>query len=114
VVPAEFDARASITLFASSDAGLSSPLPAPSKSLLLIFGDTQIGAVIEPLGLDVLSPGAQEVPVVLRFWAAAVACELAVPGADFRLWYAGRDVGSGRVEQALQPDAPKLAHNGEG
>ena len=52
----------------------------------------KIGAVIDVLDGAALVPGADEVPVIIRFWADEAAVR-ATPGASFTLWY-GRAVGT--------------------
>ncbi|WP_415857358.1 hypothetical protein [Sinomonas sp. G460-2] len=61
--------------------------------------DLQIGMLIDT-GRD-LEPGSQTI-AKLSFWAPEGQV-FAVQGADFRIWYAGRIVGEGRVLEVI-PD----------
>ncbi len=105
---------ARLGLLPAERGGLQSPLPSGARSLLLVFppleqtgGDVRIGAVIDVADGGALVPGAEEVPVVIRFWADEAAV-YATPGATFALWY-GRAVGEGVVmrlaDEAGAPDA---------
>lgn len=94
--------EASVGLLASASGGLSGPMQTGTRSLMLVFpsvhhpgGEVKIGAVIDVLDGPALIPGADEVRVVIRFWADEAEV-YAVPGASFRLWY-GRVVGAGVV-----------------
>ena len=91
-----------LDLSSSADGGLRRPLPVPTPSLLLMFpnldpgdsrDDIQIGALINSPAA--LAPGSLA-EARLTFWAD-LGRIYAVPSAGFRLWYAGRIVGSGRV-----------------
>ena len=103
-----FKANAVISLNATADGGLIAAFPAPTRSLLLAFAGTMVGASIDSADRDAFAPGDAHVPVTLRFWADDAARMLAVPGSGFDLWYAGRVVGFGRVEQALPAGGGKV------
>jgi hypothetical protein len=94
--------EARVGLLSAASGGLNSPLPSGTRSLMLVFpslehpgGEVKIGAVIDVLEGAALVPGADEVPVVIRFWADEAAV-YATPGATFAIWY-GRAVGEGVV-----------------
>ena len=99
---APYTVECELELSPSAEGGLREPMPAPTPSLLLVFtvaaeGDDererQIGAMISvPTALVPGSaPSAQ-----VTFWDD-LGRIYATPGAGFRIWYAGRIVGSGRV-----------------
>lgn len=94
--------EARVGLLPTESGGLRSPMPTGTRSLLLVFPsledpgrEFQIGAVIDVIDGPALVPGADEVPVIVRFWADEAAV-YATPGAVFTLWY-GRPVGRGVV-----------------
>jgi hypothetical protein len=94
--------EARVGLLAAEAGGLNSPMPTGTRSLMLVFpslersgGEVEIGAVIETINGSALVPGADEVPVIIRFWADEAAV-YATPGTAFTLWY-GRAVGTGVV-----------------
>jgi hypothetical protein len=102
--------EARLGLLPAESGGMSSPMPTGTRSLLLAFapvergaGDVKIGAVIDVIGGLALVPGADEVPVVIRFWADEAAV-YATPGASFTLWY-GRSVGTGVVTRVVDEAA---------
>ncbi len=95
-----------LELSPSAEGGLLEPMPAPTPSLLLIFSvaienhgqdELQIGAMIS--GPAALVPGTVTGAQV-TFWED-VGRVYATPGTEFRLWYSGRIVGSGRVLSEL-------------
>jgi hypothetical protein len=92
---------AALDLKPAEDGGLSAPLPAGTRSLLLRFpeGDEQsaavtLGAVITPRAATELAPG-EKVDAQVLFWADEARIHATV-GASFDLWY-GRVVGCGTV-----------------
>lgn len=94
--------EARVGLLATEAGGLNSPMPTGTRSLMLVFpsledsgGEVKIGAVIETINGAALVPGADEVPVIIRFWADEAAV-YATPGTAFTLWYS-RVVGKGVV-----------------
>lgn len=99
--------RASLSLYPSAEGGLHAPMKSPTRSLVLIFrsdfgrkeADVQVGVVVHGLDIDVLHPG-ETVMVDLEFWSD-LERSFAVEGAEFKAWYAGRIVGSGRVLDSL-------------
>lgn len=82
-------------------------MAASSKSLIAVFPpsstgkdeDVQLGMLVDPG--DELVPGSQTEAIV-SFWADEGRI-YATRGTDFRIWYAGRTVGEGRVLETL-PD----------
>lgn len=102
---------ARLDLLTSEAGGLATTMPPRTPSLLLVFDsldpdrgeDVQLGAVID--APDGLQPGV-ETDALLRFWSE-IGRVHATPGAVFRLWYAGRIVGTGVVleEQCEPPPA---------
>lgn len=95
-------AEARISLLPTGSGGLRDALPTGTRSLMLAFRsleaggeDVMIGAVIDVAGGSALRPGAEQIAVVLRFWADD-ASVYATPGTRFTLWY-GRAVGEGVV-----------------
>jgi hypothetical protein len=84
-------AEARVGLLLSESGGLEAPMPTGTRSLLLVFPsledegkEVMIGAVIDVMNGSALAPGAEGVPVPLRFWAGEAAV-YAVPGAAFTL-----------------------------
>jgi hypothetical protein len=68
--------RARLGLLPAESGGLRSPMPAGTRSLMLVFpslehpgGEVKIGAVIDAVDGSALVPGTDEVPVIVRFWA---------------------------------------------
>jgi hypothetical protein len=98
-MPLRYPAR--IELFSPDVGGLRESLMAPTRSLLLLFGEgpseKSIGAFIEA-DADRFAPG-EAYDVTLVFWADEAGAELAQPGAQFRLWHA-KPVGVGIVQGA--------------
>jgi hypothetical protein len=95
--------EATITLLPTAEGGYRDPIPAPTQSLILIFGGGTvpvghgaIGARIYATDREAFVPGAQDIPVWIEFWAEKEALALVAEGRDFRLW-AGRVIGSGRI-----------------
>lgn len=102
--------EARVALFPAERGGLGSPMPTGTRSLLLVFrslegpgGEAKTGAVIDVVDRPALVPGADEVPVVIRFWADD-AVVYATPGTVFTLWY-GRPVGRGVVTRIVDEAA---------
>ena len=98
--------EAQLELLPVASGGLHSPMPAGTRSLLLVFPslehpgeEVKIGAVIDVVGGPALVPGTAGVPVTIRFWADEAAV-YATPGAAFTLWY-GRVVGDGVVTRIV-------------
>lgn len=98
--------EADVTMFPTAENGLAEPMHSPTPSLLLVFrdleglgrDDVQIGAVLS--GPPALTPGL-EARVTLSFWED-LGRLYATRGEAFRLRYAGRDVGLGRVREIVQ------------
>lgn len=94
--------NAKIELLSTAEGGLREPMSLPTTSLLLLFqslddaspGEVQIGAHIVAPDRSSIAAG-DKVHVAIDFWAE-VGRIYATPGAEFRLWYAGRVVGIGR------------------
>lgn len=105
--------EARVGLLPAASGGLNSPLPSGSRSLMLAFpslehpgGEVKIGAVTDVLDGAAPVPGADEVPVVIRFWADEAAV-YAMPGVPFTLWY-GRAVGAGVVTRIVDEGSQRL------
>ena len=100
-------ARAYLSLLTGADGGLTSPLPAGTRSLLLRFPsgidlspEVSIGAVIVPMGGRALCPGDRDLDVELTFWADEAEV-FVTAGASFGLWY-GRSVGDGMIREVMR------------
>lgn len=101
---------ATLTLTPIADGGLSAPLPAGTRSLLLrfpAFGEGQsspvsLGAVLTPLDAAALRAG-EKLDAEALFWADDARI-YARPGAVFELWY-GRLVGSGTVTSVIEEES---------
>lgn len=97
---------ATVSLTSTQEDGLSKPLPAGTRSLLLRFpaiDDEQpepimLGAVLTPRTGTELVPG-KDTDVDVRFWSDEARIHATV-GASFDLWY-GRPVGRGIVTGVL-------------
>ena len=94
--------EARLTLSPVESGGLDGPMPTGTRSLLLAFTSLErpdehvmIGAVIDVVDGPTLVPGADDVPVIIRFWADEAEV-YATPGTAFTLWY-GPPVGRGVV-----------------
>ena len=95
---------AEIELFSSELGGLKEPMPLPTKSLILVFAsldkdssdDVMIGACISSGDRGSMAPGDQ-LHAIVEFWAG-VGRVYATDETQFKLWYAGRIVGSGRFD----------------
>ena len=88
-----------MSLLATGAGGLRSPLPNGTRSLIIVFSSPekpiQAGAAINVLEDDELTPGMEDFPVQMSFWAKESSV-FAQPGAKFDIWY-GRIVGEGRI-----------------
>jgi hypothetical protein len=95
-----------LRLLPAGSGGLQSPMPTGTQSQQLVFpsledpaGEVKVGGVIDVIGGPALVPGADEVPVVIRYWTDEAAV-YATPGAVFTLWH-GRAVGAGVVTRLV-------------
>ena len=97
----EHNVAAHLELLACDAGGLTASMQSQTPSLLLIFDsldadhpdEVQLGAmIVTPGGLH---PGGKT-GAVLSFWSE-MGRIYATPGITFRLWYAGRIVGTGVV-----------------
>lgn len=78
-------------------------MKSPTPSLVLIFDrdpggsarDVQVGVLIRRCDATELHPG-ETAQVHLEFWSD-LERSLATPQATFKIWYAGRVVGDGRI-----------------
>lgn len=91
--------RAVVSLYSEQDGGVTAPLPAQTKSLVLVpdaGGGTMVGVLVATVDGASLHAADSNVQVVLRFWTDEGA-QLATTGTSFCLWYAGRIVGEGLI-----------------
>jgi hypothetical protein len=102
-----------VSLLAAELGGLRAPVPSGTRSLVLVFSsleapdeEVKFGAVIDVTDGPALVPGADQVPVIIRFWADEAAV-YATPGAAFTLWYGGL-VGQGVVTERADEAASSL------
>jgi hypothetical protein len=102
-------ARARISLAATSDGGLSEPMPLPCHSLLLGVDEDRpqteglfLGVQIAAPSHEALEPGADNVFVDLRLISDR-AGEYLRPGATFTLLYPLQVIGQGEVLEVVSP-----------
>ena len=102
-----------VSLLAAELGGLGAPVPSGTRSLVLVFSslessgeEVKFGAVIDVAAGSALVPGADQVPVIIRFWADQAAV-YATPGTVFTLWH-GRLVGKGAVTGIMDEAASSL------
>jgi hypothetical protein len=115
VIDGNHAVEARISLSPSSETGLRFSMPSGGRSLLLRFRSLEspdqeitIGAAMCTVDGAALEPGCNAVSVRVWFWADE-AQVYATPGAQFRLWYAGRTVGHGKVQRVADEVADSLS-----
>lgn len=97
-------ARAELHFEPTAGGGLRSEMGNPTPSLILVFpplsqeeigqSNVQLGAIVD-IGEKTIRPGTT-VSALLTFWSELGGI-YATQGSSFRLWYAGRIIGEGKV-----------------